>query len=77
MLAAEAYLPIEAGCRRIVNHRVRVGGQRVVTRLQRCGDLARKPGESEAVADVVQHLAAHDQLEAPGYRSGVCRAAES
>ena len=52
----------------VINHRVRVGGQQMTTRLQRRGDLAREPGESEAVADVVEHLAAHDQLEAPWYR---------
>lgn len=63
MLGGEAHLPVEAGGRWVIHHRMRVGGQQVTTWLQRGGDLARESVESEAVADIVEHLAAHDQLE--------------
>ena len=63
MLAGKTHLPVEAGARRVVDDRVGVGDQQMAAHLQCCRQLARKAGESELVADIVEHLAADDQLE--------------
>ena len=63
MLAGKTHLPVEAGARRVVDDRVGVGDQQMAAHLQ-CGrHPAREAGESESVADIVEHLAADDQLE--------------
>ena len=63
MLGAKTDLPVKAALRRIVDHRIGVGDQKVATRCQGRGEPADEPPKICAIANVVEDLAADDQVE--------------
>ena len=68
VLATEADLPLEAGLGGIVDDGIGMGKQQMPIGLQCVRDPTGEPREGEAVADIVENLAADDQIKAPGNR---------
>ena len=64
VLGCEAHLPVEAGLRRVIDDRVGMGDQQVPSWGEGGAEPAGKPPKIGAVADVIQDLAADDQIEA-------------